>query len=221
VSANSLVADSAMVTFLNARNITAKYVASDWVYAGEIDAGNITSGVITGRTLQTASSGERFVVDVSSKAAHFYDSTGAEKVWIGTALSGALASYAVFGDLTDPKTGIVALTDSNAGVVGRANTGVGVVGTTVSGYGVTGSGEWNGSSYTGTGVAGSNAAIGVYASGSEYCLTTGGGVFTKGAILLGGKTTHPSSPDEGSIYFNRTDKHFYGFNGTSWKIMDN
>jgi hypothetical protein len=32
--------------------------------------------------------------------------------------------------------------------------------------------------------------------------------------------TAPSSPKEGQIFFNSTDKHFYGWNGTDWKQLD-
>jgi hypothetical protein len=31
----------------------------------------------------------------------------------------------------------------------------------------------------------------------------------------------PSSPAAGTIYFNSTDKHFYGYNGTTWVQLDN
>jgi len=31
----------------------------------------------------------------------------------------------------------------------------------------------------------------------------------------------PTSPQSGSIYFNTTDFHFYGWNGNSWKQLDN
>ena len=33
--------------------------------------------------------------------------------------------------------------------------------------------------------------------------------------------TDPPVKDEGSIYFNSTDKHFYGYNGAIWKQLDN
>jgi hypothetical protein len=32
--------------------------------------------------------------------------------------------------------------------------------------------------------------------------------------------TAPSSPKEGQIYFNSTNKHFYGWNGSEWKQLD-
>jgi len=40
------------------------------------------------------------------------------------------------------------------------------------------------------------------------------------AIKLNLGTT-PPSPQEGTVYFNTTDKHFYGYNGTTWVQLDN
>lgn len=37
--------------------------------------------------------------------------------------------------------------------------------------------------------------------------------------LIGGAA--PGSPTEGTMYFNSTDKHFYGWNGTAWVQLDN
>lgn len=37
--------------------------------------------------------------------------------------------------------------------------------------------------------------------------------------LVGG--AEPGTPTEGSIYFNSTSKHFYGYNGTAWIQLDN
>jgi hypothetical protein len=34
------------------------------------------------------------------------------------------------------------------------------------------------------------------------------------------ETNAPASPTEGQIYFNSTDKHFYGWNGSEWKKLD-
>ena len=39
-------------------------------------------------------------------------------------------------------------------------------------------------------------------------------------INLIGSTSAPT-PTAGDIYFNTTDKHFYGYNGTSWVQLDN
>lgn len=40
------------------------------------------------------------------------------------------------------------------------------------------------------------------------------------ALMLATGTT-PTAPEEGTIYFNGTDKHFYGYNGTAWIQLDN
>lgn len=34
------------------------------------------------------------------------------------------------------------------------------------------------------------------------------------------KETAPDNPTEGQIYFNKTEKHFYGWDGTSWLKLD-
>ncbi len=62
VSAKSLIADSAMLDFLNARKIV----------AGSVTADNVTAGTFTGSTFQTAATGTRFVVSSTDNLAHFY-----------------------------------------------------------------------------------------------------------------------------------------------------
>ena len=39
--------------------------------------------------------------------------------------------------------------------------------------------------------------------------------------LIPGKISSAPTAIEGGIYFNSTDKHFYGYNGTDWKQLDN
>ena len=41
-----------------------------------------------------------------------------------------------------------------------------------------------------------------------------------GSLTLAPKGA-PSAPTNGEMYFNSSDNHFYGFNGTSWKQLDN
>ena len=41
------------------------------------------------------------------------------------------------------------------------------------------------------------------------------------AITLPNHSSAPSSPQSGSLYFNTTDFHFYGWNGSIWKQLDN
>ena len=40
-----------------------------------------------------------------------------------------------------------------------------------------------------------------------------------GLRLVGGAA--PSTPAEGTLYFDSSDKHFYGWNGTAWVQLDN
>lgn len=40
-------------------------------------------------------------------------------------------------------------------------------------------------------------------------------------ITLPNHSSAPLSPQSGSLYFNTTDFHFYGWNGNSWKQLDN
>lgn len=56
-----------------ANTITANEIDTNYVYAGTINADNITSGTITGRTVRTASSWQRVVVDWTNNRVQFYD----------------------------------------------------------------------------------------------------------------------------------------------------
>lgn len=45
--------------------------------------------------------------------------------------------------------------------------------------------------------------------------------YFSGQLIHNPISSAPSSPEEGAIYYNSTDKHFYGYNGTTWKQLDN
>lgn len=142
---------------------------------GSLTADDIQSGgTITGSTLQTATSGERFVVNASSKAAHFYDSAGVEKIWIGTAYDGYGYTYGTFGSLLsgETKTGLSGLSYGGTGLHGRSVTGIAVLGLSD----VIG-GRFAGGSYD------------VHASGS-------------GIVYLNPITSWPSSPSAGMVVYN-------------------
>lgn len=67
--------------------------------------------------------------------------------------------------------------------------------------------------------------IGYNATGAgSNTITLGNSNITKtvlhGVCTLGAYSTAPTGV-EGGIYYNSTDKHFYGYNGTTWKQLDN
>lgn len=41
------------------------------------------------------------------------------------------------------------------------------------------------------------------------------------SLILPNHSSAPSSPVSGALYFNTTDFHFYGWNGSLWKQLDN
>jgi len=225
VSANSLIADTAMVTFLNARNITAGSVKAENIdvstakigsaQIGSIDAATITSGVITSRTIQTAATGERFIVDVDSKAAHFYDSSDTEQVWIGTATA---EGYETDNWHTYGRFGTKATGNTKSGIVGMSNSGVAVVGYSYSGTGIYGSSCF-----------GYGAKFGVVVGDNRGNQWTGMAQdATKGAIVLGPATQGSPDPPthaavcgtlwvtySGVLYINTTSP--IAGEGTTWQ----
>lgn len=152
---------------------------------GEFNADDITSGTLTGRTIQTAASGERFVVSVTDKQARFYDSGGNIKAIIGTGTSGGGSlAYGVFGDSTDTaatRHGVVGEAYDAFGVYGYATRfGVGVHGASVSGEGVFGQ---SANSY---GVKGYGKAAGVYGATQQDTTAPGYGVLCHGSDFYSG-----------------------------------
>ena len=152
---------------------------------GEFNADDITSGTLTGRTIQTAASGERFVVSVTDKQARFYDSGGNIKAIIGTGTSGGGSlAYGVFGDSTDTaatRHGVVGEAYDAFGVYGYATRfGVGVRGTSISGEGVFGQ------SVNSFGVKGYGKAAGVYGATQQDTSAPGYGVLCQGADFNSG-----------------------------------
>ncbi len=68
------------------------------------------------------------------------------------------------------------------------------------------------------------AARNYFAGRTLFGTTTDDGVsavqVAGGGLRLVGSTA-PATPAEGTLYFNSTDKHFYGWDGTAWKQLDN
>lgn len=64
----------------------------------------------------------------------------------------------------------------------------------------------------------------VFASGNGTVRMAGALVVDVAApefVDFTGRSSAPTSPNEGRVYYNSTDKHFYGWNGTAWKQLDN
>ena len=68
------------------------------------------------------------------------------------------------------------------------------------------------------------AARNYFAGRTLFGTTTDDGVsavqVSGGGLRLVGAAA-PATPAEGTLYFNSTDKHFYGWNGTAWVQLDN
>ena len=68
------------------------------------------------------------------------------------------------------------------------------------------------------------AARNYFAGRTLFGTTTDDGVsavqVAGGGLRLVGAAA-PSTPAEGTLYFNSTNKHFYGYNGTEWVQLDN
>jgi len=104
---------------------------------GSLNADDISAGTITGRTLQTAASGQRFVVSASDTRAHFYADRGdaviGEIASIGNTTVGSYTAVGVFGSMISgfSASGVYGLSYAGNGVIGITQTGVGIYGIAV------------------------------------------------------------------------------------------
>lgn len=135
------------------QNLTAGTINASLVTISNLNADNITAGTITGRTLQTAATGERFVVSSSDNLAHFWgnrgDGTIEEIVTIGAATGsgdrrGVYAQLS-YGPINKLNTFPFAYGAIEGGNSGTGTGACGVLGTSdtlpaVAGYGQSGTG---------------------------------------------------------------------------------
>ena len=73
ITADNIAANTITANEIAANTITATQMKSDYIYSWTIDADNITSGTITGRTLQTASSWQRVIINWTNNRIDFYN----------------------------------------------------------------------------------------------------------------------------------------------------
>jgi hypothetical protein len=97
ITSGSISADRLTTTSLNANNITAGTIASqrittDSISAAKINATNIESGTLTGRTVRTASSGQRIVLNSSNNRVELFSSGGQSGYLQGESVGATLSS---------------------------------------------------------------------------------------------------------------------------------
>lgn len=137
VTADKIQAGSITAVKIAANTITADQISTSYVYAGTINADNITTGTLTGRTVQTASSGPRVAVSGSTNSLNFYDSTG--NIYSSLVpYSGSRGTILQYGSnpsvISAPRIGITSGTvnlvadDTTCYVQINPNTGMGIYG---------------------------------------------------------------------------------------------
>ena len=161
-----------------------------------INGDSITSGTITGRTLQTAASGKRFVIDSTIGEAKFYDTDGTELASIGLKNLGGDIIIGAFGHMTSG--------NSKIGLGGQSYSGNGVEGHSYSAIGV------NCSSYTGKALtAEGNYGYGAWLSGATAPLQLSRGATTSAP-------THAAGI--GSVWLTSNCVMYVNTNGsTAWQ----
>ena len=126
------------------------FVDAGYLSAILINADDINAGTITGRTLRTSASGQRFIVSASTNTASFYNSSGVEVVNIAytdTDGEGRPPTYSIFGLPSGLMTGVYA----------QSGTGFAIVAETAY-TGSDGGAVYGVNKSSGTGVGGSSAA---------------------------------------------------------------
>ena len=143
-------------------------------------------------------------------------------VGIGTGAISSLRLYvnnvntAIKGQSTDGY-GLEGYSNTSTGVYGYSNGDYGLMGVSSANHAVFGSCTFNNTTkYAGffSGGIGVNSQKGY--SVNEVEVIDDQGVFIPAKIA-----SAPTTPVAGMIYFNTNDKHFYGYNGTTWKQLDN
>lgn len=103
-----LAVGTAKIGNLAVSNAKIANLAIDDAKISDLSADKITAGTITGSTLQTAASGERFVVSTSNQRAEFWNSSGERIVTIGTHSENSVGVTAAFKGYENGSYGIYA-----------------------------------------------------------------------------------------------------------------
>lgn len=173
------------------------------VVADSVAAEDIIAGTITGSTLQTASSGKRFVVSAANNEAEFYYDSGASgiqkvcRIGFTTASPDAILEIKHFTTGYLGQRAIYVLADyGGAPITEIQNRGAAAA-------------ILGGNSGSGEGVVGSSAP------GTGYGVRCIGNA-TRPALHLDGTAGAPSTPANGSIYYDSTLHKFRGYANGAW-----
>lgn len=180
---------------------TAGNITATGVTAGSVAAENIVAGTITGSTLQTASSGKRFIVTTATNDAQFWGDQGDA----GTAVILCTIGITVdsdsfigdFGNINSANTRIAvrARAYSMEAINAHSNSGNAINTLSISGHGISAQ------------------------SSSGY-----GGLFfgntTSAPINLVPQSATPSNTAEGQIYYDSDTDKFYGRTSAGWEAFN-
>lgn len=152
----------------------------------------LSAATITGGVLQTASSGQRIVLNESgTNVARFYGNAGGGTellAQIGAVSYGSAYTIGSFGSQTagNGTVGVQGYSNSSTGVVGRSTSGVGVIGLSSSNSAITGSTTSSNGAIEGENL-GSGAGVRGY-SASGYAVRADGSFYASGAFGVNGST---------------------------------
>ena len=169
------------------------------VVADSVAAEDIVAGTITGSTLQTASSGKRFVASTATNEAEFYGDRGDGTVErLATIGITQVATDYYIGDFGNYNAG-----NTRFALRGQSYDGNAVEGKTYNGNALVGQ------SYAGYGIIGySYSGICVYAQS-----------VTGSALYLAPQATPTSGVVNGCVYYDSTSHKFRGYAGGAWVLF--
>ncbi len=92
---NDLAVTNAKIATMTATKLTAGTIDASVITVTNLNATNITTGILTGRTVQTAASGQRVVIDGSASTLSFFRSAGGAVVVIDDDITNGFVSINV------------------------------------------------------------------------------------------------------------------------------